>query len=217
MVLLIWERPGKFFSSWFCFTLSMARGLGSHHLLQPFFLHQAETPEQEERYLHPRRHLGLKTKPTSFRGRHGTNPPRRVNAALTEPCVICYRKRSQSVFGNQAYQNKSLFLRNWNCFLIRRLFLLLSACFWKQMFGNQPLPDSQHGKIQATSQICWLAGAEAGPPSTGPVLWAMSQNMRIPDVHFHRPSLMLQLIFKKSYIYSHFTVVQGQPCRHLLV
>lgn len=133
-----------------------------------------------------------------FKGHHGANPPCRVNTAVSEPFVACYGRGLESVFGNGAYQNKPLFLRNGIAFLSEDFFLLLSACFWKQMFGNRPLPDSQRGKIQATSQICWLAGADAGPPSTGPVLWAMSQNMRIPDMHFLRPSLICYSWFKKK-------------------
>lgn len=118
--------------------------------------------------------------------------------------ICCILQKRESVFGNEAYQNKSLFLRNWTCFLTRRFFI-----YFLPGFGSSCLAGSH-------SQIPSVEGSKSRPksvtlvpqtPVPSPVFKVMSQSMRIPDI----PSLICykRLKKKKRCTYYKFTLFQG--------
>lgn len=119
--------------------------------------------------------------------------------------ICCILQKRESVFGNEAYQNKSLFLRNWTCFLTRRFFI-----YFLPGFGSSCLAGSH-------SQIPSVEGSKSRPksvmlvpqtPVPSPVSRVMSQSMRIPDMHFLH-SYVTTNLKKKCCTYYKFTLFQG--------
>lgn len=109
--------------------LYSARDMRSRFTLPPTYCFSLdrEPPEQEQSHAAPQKTSQSEEQAYLIVQRASWSGLTSVIAEL----VACVTKEGQSAPGNQAYQKKSLFLRNWICFLTRSFYFYTAFCLFE--------------------------------------------------------------------------------------